>query len=173
MERLSALRAATYVGGMSSLRAMIFLLVGATAWGCAGSDATAAPAVDSAMADTAKPDTAAEAAVDSAADSAADSTTGDASDAAEETAADTAPVCDLGASCSATQPCSGAQICYGFGETGFCAPFEPQCGGIVMKPCTGGRTCLRASGSSLGYCADAAEMACICGKPDAGKIDGC
>jgi hypothetical protein len=44
-----------------------------------------------------------------------------------------------------------------------------------MKPCPGGRTCLRASGSSLGYCATDEEKACICAKKaDAAiTVDGC
>ena len=80
-----------------------------------------------------------------------------------------------GDTCSDTQPCPGSALCYGFGKTGFCAPAEPQCGGFVMKPCPGGRTCLRASGSSLGYCATDEEKLCICSKKaDAGfTVDGC
>lgn len=171
VEGLFALRAATYFWEMSFLRATLFLLLGATAWGCGSdSDSTPAATVDSAVGDTAKTDTSSK--PDTATDIAVDSTT-DASEDAEEAGDDGSVGCLVGESCNTERPCADPYICYGFGETGFCAPPEPQCGGFVMKPCTGGRVCLRASGSSLGYCADATEMACICGKPDAGKVDGC
>lgn len=103
--------------------------------------------------------------------------TADAGDDAEvDTGIDAGPSCastPIGRPCSSTQPCPDPYICYGFGDTGFCAPPTPECGGFVMKECTGGRTCLRASGSSLGYCATSEEMPCICKPSDAGKIDGC
>lgn len=149
---------------MASRWLCVLLLVG-----CSSDPETVPTPVDSSAVDTAADTATPEVAFDSAVPDAS-------SDVAAETAADTAPeppMCSVGAPCNDTQPCVGSLICYGFGATGFCAPPEPQCGGFTMKMCTGGRACLRASGSSLGFCADAAEMKCICDKPDAGKVDGC
>ncbi len=137
----------------------------------------------------AEPDTGADAPVDTApepdtapdadADADADDDAGadDAgADGEVDTGVDAGPSCavtPIGRPCTDTQPCPDPFICYGFGATGFCATPEPQCGGFIDKKCTGGRLCLRASGSSLGYCATAEELPCICKAEDAGAIDGC
>lgn len=84
-------------------------------------------------------------------------------------------MCEVGALCNDTQPCPGEQRCYGFGGDGFCAHFAPECGGFVMTECDPGRTCLRGGGGSLGYCATAAEVQCICDGADVHgyAVDGC
>lgn len=91
--------------------------------------------------------------------------------------ADAGRVCMIGAVCGDTQPCAeGAEFsCYGFGESGFCAPFSPQCGGFANIMCTGGRTCIRGGGGSLGYCATPEELECICTSAAENDIptDGC
>jgi hypothetical protein len=63
--------------------------------------------------------------------------------------------------------------CYGFGTHGYCAPMMPECGGFVDTKCEAGRTCMRTSGSSLGYCATFDERLCICSKAKDTTIDGC
>lgn len=125
---------------------------------------TAVP--DTAKDDTSQPDTAKEAEPDTSPDVAEETIT--------DTGTDTYNACTVvGAACNDANPCGDGQRCYGFGDTGFCAPFMPECGGFLNKMCAGGRTCLRASGSSLGYCATDEEKPCVCGKADAGKVDGC
>jgi len=90
---------------------------------------------------------------------------------------DAARVCMIGQVCGDSQPCAdGASFrCYGFGESGFCAPFAPECGGFANIMCTGGRTCIRGGGGSLGYCATAEELECICTSSAENDIptDGC
>lgn len=83
--------------------------------------------------------------------------------------------CSIGGRCNDANPCPGDWRCYGFGDEGFCAPFAPECGGIVMTPCETGLRCLRAGGSSLGYCADPSERFCICEAAIARgfSVDGC
>lgn len=90
---------------------------------------------------------------------------------------DAARVCMIGQVCGDSQPCAdGASFrCYGFGESGFCAPFAPECGGFANIRCTDGRTCIRGGGGSLGYCATAEELECICTSSAENDIptDGC
>jgi hypothetical protein len=149
--------------------------------GCSEDDTTNNPnpttdtgVADTSKGDTEKPDTEATDTAtgsDSAADSTADS---GAVDSAPEAAADTSgAICaTIGQTCNDMQPCPGDQRCYGFGDNGFCAPFSPECGGFTGKLCSGGRSCVRAGGSSLGYCATPEEKPCLCGKEDAGyKVD--
>lgn len=83
--------------------------------------------------------------------------------------------CLVGGTCNDANPCPDGWRCYGWGEDGFCAPFAPECGGFVMTRCESGLACLRAGGSSLGYCASSTERSCIC---DAAmrrgfSVDGC
>ncbi len=90
---------------------------------------------------------------------------------------DAGMVCMAGQACSDSSPCDEGDRCYtgSAPENAFCADFFPECGGFPMTPCMGGRVCLRAQGSSLGYCATAAERSCICSRVASrgGSVDGC
>lgn len=83
--------------------------------------------------------------------------------------------CLIGGMCNDANPCPEGWRCYGWGEDGFCAPFAPECGGFVMTRCDPGLSCLRAGGSSLGYCASAMERSCICEAATRRgfSVDGC
>jgi len=152
------------------MRILLSPIVALTLMGCSDDSTSTPAAADTGRADVSVTDTATRDDTAVADTAKADTTI----DAAPDAPIDTFDACtEVGLSCSETQPCPGSLICYGFGSTGFCAPPEPQCGGFTMKLCPGGRTCLRASGSSLGYCATDTEKPCVCGKADAGMVDGC
>ncbi len=142
--------------------------------GCTEEEATIGSVDSGVTSDTGKPDTGApDTASETAADTGVDSGPEDTGPA--DTGTDTFDVCStaVGMLCNDSQPCPDTWRCYGVGAEGFCAPFDPECGGFLNKMCAGGRVCLRAGGSTLGYCATEEEKPCICSKPDAGRIDGC
>jgi hypothetical protein len=157
--------------------ACLFVVVG-----CGSDDPTPSGQTDSAVVDSASSDTqvadsgmAAETSVDS---STSDAPGADAADAPSEAAADSGPetgvVCEpsgIGSHCDASNPCPTDMRCYGFGTTGYCAPLTPECGGFAGTLCASGRTCLRASGADLGYCATPPQRTCICSKTTG--VDGC
>ncbi|MGZ3419154.1 MAG: hypothetical protein ACXWUG_13980 [Polyangiales bacterium] len=148
--------------------------------GCSNDDSTPSGSNDTGLVDSAVADTLVVAdtfTAETDAEPMSETSTDSSSDTMADTVEmlDTAPVCTpsgLGTVCNDSNPCPTDMRCYGFGDTGYCAPMMPECGGFVDTKCKDGRACMRTSGSSLGYCATFDERLCICSKATS-KIDGC